>query len=208
MGDNRKKADSFFEGIHSSKIPIVVLDERWHKLFQVVPKPKLVRELEEEVNTLLKKQGQVNSDIEGVKKVKNKLMKEIVDKMEVSGEDNEKNQKRNKTMEKNQKLILECNEKLEELSDEQFNVPRKLREANERLIVASMEIAYVQLQKGREEEKRLAEWIAKARAELRKQLIVKQETEDNDVFIYNTMHDILGAELMEILDNKFGRKED
>ena len=207
MEDNHGKTDVFFQGIHASQIPIVVLDERWHQMFNVIEKPKLVKDLEDEVNALLKKQGQVNNDLKEVKKIKNKLMQEIVERMEVSGEDNERNQKRNKTMEKNQKLILECNEKLEELEDEQFEIPHKLREANEKLIVAGMEIAYIHLQKGKEEEKRLANWIAKARVELRKQMLLKQETEDNNVMIYNNMHDILGAQLMEVLDNKFGQKE-
>ena len=207
MEDNHGKTDVFFQGIHSSQIPIVVLDERWHQMFNVIEKPKLVKDLEDEVNALLKKQGQVNNDLKEVKKIKNKLMQEIVERMEVSGEDNERNQKRNKTMEKNQKLILECNEKLEELEDEQFEIPHKLREANEKLIVAGMEIAYIHLQRGKEEEKRLANWIAKARVELRKQMLLKQETEDNNVMIYNNMHDILGAQLMEVLDNKFGQKE-
>ena len=207
MEDNRGKTDVFFQGIHASQIPIVVLDERWHQMFSVIEKPKLVKDLEDEVNALLKKQGQVNNDLKEVKKIKSKLMQEIVERMEVTGEDNEKNQKRNKTMEKNQKLILECNEKLEELEDEQFEIPHRLREANEKLIVAGMEIAYLHLQKGKEEEKRLANWIAKARVELRKQMILKQETEDNNVMIYNNMHDILGAQLMEVLDNKFGQKE-
>lgn len=207
MEDNRGKTDVFFQGIHASKIPVVVLDERWYQMFNAIEKPRLVKDLEDEVNMLLKKQGQVNNDLKEVKKIKNKLMQEIVEQMEVSGEDNEKNQKRNKTMEKNQKLILECNEKLEALEDEQFDIPHKLREANEKLIVAGMEIAYIHLQKGKEEEQRLANWIAKARAELRKQMLLKQEIEDNNVMIYNNMHDILGAQLMEVLDNKFGQKE-
>jgi len=207
MEDNRGKTDAFFQGIHASQIPIVVLDERWHQMFNVIEKPKLVKDLEDEVNALLKKQGQVNNDLKEVKKIKNKLMQEIVEQMEVSGENSEKNQKRNKTMEKNQKLILECNEKLEALEDEQFEIPHKLRDANEKLIVAGMEIAYIHLQKGKEEEKRLTNWIAKARIELRKQMLLKQETEDNNVMIYNNMHDILGAQLMEVLDNKFGQKE-
>lgn len=207
MEDNSGKTDVFFQGIHASQIPVVVLDERWHQMFSMIEKPRLVRELEDEVNMLLKKQGQVNNDLKEVKKIKNKLMQEIVEQMEVSGEDNEKNQKRNKTMEKNQKLILECNEKLEALEDEQLDIPHKLREANEKLIVAGMEIAYIHLQKGKEEAQRLADWIAKARAELRKQMLLKQEIEDNNVMIYNNMHDILGAQLMEVLDNKFGQKE-
>ena len=207
MEDNRGKTDVFFQGVHASQIPIVVLDERWHQMFRAITKPKLVQDLEDEVNMLLKKQGQVNNDLKEVKKIKNKLMQEIVAQMEVTGEDNERNNKRNKTMEKNQRLILECNEKLEELENEQFEIPHRLREANERLIVAGMEIVYVQLQKGKEEEKRLANWIAKARAELRKQLLLKQEVEESNVMLYNNMHDILGAKLMEVLDNKFGQKE-
>lgn len=207
MEDNHGKTDTFFQGIHASKIPMVVLDERWHQMFNTIEKPKLVKDLEDEVNMLLKKQGQVNNDLKEVKKIKNKLMQEIVEQMEISGEDNEKNQKRNKIMEKNQKLILECNEKLEALEDEQYDIPHRLREANEKLIAAGMEIAYIHLQKGKEEEQRLANWIAKARAELRRQMLLKQELEDNNVMIYNNMHDILGARLMEALDNKFGQKE-
>ena len=86
MEDNRGKTDAFFQGIHASQIPIVVLDERWHQMFNVIEKPKLVKDLEDEVNALLKKQGQVNNDLKEVKKIKNKLMQEIVEQMEVSGE--------------------------------------------------------------------------------------------------------------------------
>jgi len=121
MEGNRGKTDMFFESVHASQIPIVVLDERWHQMFNAITKPKLVRDLEDEVNMLLKKQGQVNNDLKEVKKIKNKLMQEIVEQMEVSGEDNERNKKRNKTMEKNQRLILECNEKLAELENEQYD---------------------------------------------------------------------------------------
>lgn len=199
MKSNYDKAEELFRGISVGKIPIVVLDERWHEMFRYIQKPRLVKKLEDEVNSLLKKQGQINNDLSEVKKIKNKLMQKIVDNMEDSGDE--------KTVDASQKLILECNEKLAKLEDEQMAVPYKLKNANEQLLVAGMEQAYLELGRRRAEAESLSAEIEAARARLREQLIQKQELEEQNTIIYSDMHDILGAELMEIFDKKYGQKE-
>lgn len=207
MEDRNKRSDAFLNAVRDSRPAIVVLDERWHQMFEGIDKPKLVRELEKEVDELLKKQGQTNTDLKEVKKVKAKLMDTIVANMDTATGNDGENKKRARILEKNEKLIRECNEKLEKLENDSYEIPIKLKEANEKLIVASMEIAYINLQIGRKKYAQTSEWIEKARAELRKQLIIKQDLEEQNERIYTNMHDILGPRLMELLDNKYGEKE-
>lgn len=207
MDDKNKKPDIFLNAVHDSRPAIVVLDERWHQMFTCIDKPKLVRDLEKEVNELLKKQGQTNIELKEVKKVKAKLMDTIVANMDTATDNDNENKKRSKILEKNEKLIRECNDKLERLENDSYEIPELLKAANEKLIVASMQIAYANLQIGRKKYEQTSEWIEKARVELRKQLIIKQDLEEQNERIYTSMHDILGPRLMEILDAKYGEKE-
>ena len=46
-------------------------------------------------------------------------------------------------------------------------------------------------------------WITDVRAELKKQLIRKQESELDNYNIYTYMHDIFGPEVIELFDMKY-----
>ena len=62
------------------QIPILTLDERWYHLITDKLKTDEICYWEKQVNELLKKQGQVNNDIKEVKKIKNQLIQDVVDK--------------------------------------------------------------------------------------------------------------------------------
>ncbi|MBQ9765222.1 MAG: hypothetical protein IJW18_03385 [Lachnospiraceae bacterium] len=207
MDDKKVRNDKLIKAIYAKRPPIVVLDTRWHELFAGIEKPRRVRELEEEVNTLLKRQGQINFDIDDLKKLKAKLVKSVVNNMETSTSNTELNKKRNKILEKDQQFILECNDKISKLEEEKFEIPDKLRYANAALIAAGMEVVYRELEIGKREFKEVSDWIEEARAELRTQLLVKQDLEERNTMLYTNMHAILGAELSETFDNTFEQKE-
>ena len=60
----KQKSVDFSNLLSSKRIPIVVLDERWHKLFEKEPKSSKIIELEKKLNDLLKQQGRlVNENI-------------------------------------------------------------------------------------------------------------------------------------------------
>ena len=65
------------------QIPILTLDERWYHLITDKLKTDEICYWEKQVNELLKKQGQVNNDIKEVKKIKNQLIQDVVDNMNV-----------------------------------------------------------------------------------------------------------------------------
>ena len=52
------------------RLPIVILDERWHRLFPEKEKTSEIRKLEKNLNELLKRQGQITNDLKALKKIK------------------------------------------------------------------------------------------------------------------------------------------
>ena len=61
---------TFAEALKGAKIPILVLDQKWHRLFAINGKPEEVKTLETELNELLARQGKLNTDLKEYKKVK------------------------------------------------------------------------------------------------------------------------------------------
>ena len=91
------------------QIPILTLDKNYYKIFSdEADKPETIKVLEEKVNDLLKKQGQINNDIKEVKKIKSRLIQGVVDDMEQDDTD----PKHIKKMNESQKLIQEAKEKI------------------------------------------------------------------------------------------------
>lgn len=204
--DNKRIALEFESLINLKKIPILTLDPRWHELFPSEAKSSNIRYLEEQVNFWLKKQGQVNNDLKDVREIKVKLMEGIVANMETdSNQEDSKRNKRDKRMDKSQKLIKEANEKIIDLEDEKMEIPYKLLEANKELMLASVQECYDVLISNQEEAEKIGKWIAEIRTELKMKLIIKQEIEEKNTLIYSNLHDILGPDVMGMIDGKNGK---
>ncbi len=61
-----------------TKIPLLVLDNNWHKLFTQTDETPEIRKLEKKLNELLKEQGKSNTEQKKLKACKRKLMDEII----------------------------------------------------------------------------------------------------------------------------------
>lgn len=116
--------------LKGKKIPILVLDQRWHKLFPGGKKPEEVVELEKQLNERLKEQGKLVNGIKDLKKGKKKLMDAIVSGM--SSQENDKKR------EKQQKLLLETNERIEKESDRLMELPYEIKAVNQQLLVTGL----------------------------------------------------------------------
>ncbi|MSS62456.1 hypothetical protein [Velocimicrobium porci] len=184
-------------------IPILVLDERWHELFPEYKKTQKIKELEKNLNRLIKYQGKINDDKKEMKKLKHRLMEEIISNMgESTGEAGLLKQKK---QEKSQRLIKEINVKLAQSEDEENLLPYKIKKANEELLIESLKIWYQELDSNREEIKALTEWIADAREKLKVNILKKQDMEMENNSIYSYMHSLLGAGVMQALDEDLDR---
>lgn len=189
-----KKEESYKQVLSGKKIPILTLDNKWHRLFTMMEPDRDLKRLEENLNTLLKQQGKYNTESKSIKKIKKRLMDEIVQLMENNDTAS------NKKIEENKRLIEECNTKLDEYQDRLLDLPKEIDKANYDLMIRTMEMCYEVLKINTKEIDELGEWISKMRVELKKNIVRKQEKEIKSHELYSFMHDIFGADVIEIFD--------
>ena len=65
-----RNEEDFRTAIQNKQVPLLVLDQKWHRLFAIKGKPENVAACEQELNELLKKQGHLNNEIRELKKLK------------------------------------------------------------------------------------------------------------------------------------------
>lgn len=201
------KSDEIFkEAINKKRIPILTLDNKWHKLFTQKKPNRQVLKLEEELNELLKLQGKANQDIKNIKKLKKKLMAEIVENADSASSGKDK--KAQEKQDENKRLINECNEKIEECEDILLELPARIDDVNKKLMLLTMEVCYETLKKNKKEIDETTEWITRIREELKERLIQKQEQEYMNQELYSYMHDIFGADVIDMFDIQYLKKDD
>lgn len=69
-----KNTEEFRKALEHKNLPLLVLDQKWHRLFAIHGKTEDIQNTETQLNNLLARQGRLNSDLKGYKKVKNQLM--------------------------------------------------------------------------------------------------------------------------------------
>lgn len=192
MKKNTEESIPIEQMLKGKKIPILVLDQRWHKLFPGGKKPPQVTELEKQLNELLKEQGKLVNDIKGMKKGKKKLMDAIV-----SGMSNPNNDKKK---EKQQKLLVETNDKIAEYSDRLMELPYKIKSINEMLLVTGVKYCHDEWKNRTEELEALTEQIDTMRGEIKEKVAYKVDLEESIDVTYSLMHALLGREVMNLFD--------
>ncbi len=203
MGRKDKRPD-FIHIIRDKKLPILTLDNRWHELFPEEKKNVLIRELEHKVNQLLKKQGRLVNGIKDMKELKSILLKDIVVNMDTGREPARK--AKDRKLDRNKHYVNEINSKTEIAMEELAELPYQIKRVNEELTAESIRIFYEQLEENREELEEVTEWINNIREELKTKLLIKQDLEAKNSLIYTYMHDILGAEIMEMVDKEQNKR--
>ncbi len=197
MAKREKKADININ-IKNKKIPILTLDARWHELFPERSKTSVIKDLEQRVKELLKKQGKLVNDIKDMKTLKNSLLREILQNMNIGNDIHAKSKE--KKMGQNKQFITELNEKIDTAMDELSEIPYQIKEVNEALMLESLKICYGNLEDYHTQLHEITDSIEKMREELKKKIILKQELEENNAKVYSYLHDLLGPEIMEHID--------
>ena len=192
-----KNTDEFRKALEHKKLPLLVLDQKWHRLFAIHGKTDEIRNAETELNNLLARQGKLNSDLKDYKKVKNQLMDEIVQNME--GSDGNASDKE-KVRDKDKRMIDELNERIDAAEAELLELPQKMKQVNENLMILSMEYFYTKIKINTQESKEIEEWINQVRIDLKKNIIKKQNRDINNREIYAYLHDICGPQVLDLFD--------
>lgn len=189
---------SLAERLKGKKVPILVLDQRWHKLFPEGVKPDHIAALEQRLNELLKEQGKLVNEIKDLKRAKKKLMDAIVSGMGNTGNDKKKD--------KQQKLLIETKERIEEQSDRLMELPYEIQKANGELLEVGVTYCYSELKNRTQSLEDLKEEIERQREELKQKVAYRVELEESVDATYSMMHDLLGREVMNLFDRDVKRQ--
>lgn len=195
MTDKDKK-ELFAESIKGKKLPILTLDHKWYRLLNKLERER-ARSLEDELNLLLKRQGKVNTETKEIKKIKRKLMNEIVPMVDEAGAGDKELEKK---IDEHKRLIEECNEKLDSYQEEILELPREINRVNNQLMLLTMEYCYDILNDNTKEINEIEDWITQIRITLKKNIIKKQEMEQKNHDIYTYMNDIFGPDVVNLFD--------
>lgn len=115
--------------------------------------------------------------------------------------------KQDKDMADHKRLIEECNEKMDAYEEELVELPRQINQVNNQLMLITMDVCYKKLKYSTKELEEIDEWISGIRRELKKKVVRKKEKEAVINRLYAYMHDIFGAEVLELFDMEYDPEE-
>lgn len=195
-----KEDEKLRKALVGRRIPVVTLDNKWHKIWKMIEKPNDIAKNESKLNDLLRKQGKITTESKEIKKIKKKLMDEIVSLMD-------ENKSSESKVNENKRLIEDCNQKLEKYEEESADLPDQINEINREIMFSTMEQCYHALHSNEKDINELADWIAGIRIELKKNVVRKQEKEIQNALMYSYMNDIFGGEVVDLFDLSYNPLE-
>ena len=196
-----QEEEYFKEALVGKRVPVLTLDNQWHKLFTQTGENDEIHDLEEKLNEVLKRQGKVNTEIKSLSAYKKKVMQDIMNTMELPD-----SATKEKKMEESKRIIEETNQKLEEYNDESLEFPKLIDEANFNLMLATMRICYAKIQSNVSDIDEINQWISDFRVKLKKKVFLKQQKEIWNDELYSYMHSIFGPDVIEVFDMKYNPK--
>lgn len=198
-----QEEERFLERFREVEAPILILDERWLRIFPDNYKTKEILRLEREMREALKYQARLTENIKDAEDKKKKLMDRIIRFMnaaQVSAEEAKKQKK-------SQEYIKNINLELEDLELKYEQMPDHIKDLNRQLLIESLRVCYRRMKENKEqldEQKLLvmeAKKVLEQRQEKRRQLHIENE------HIFTFMHKIFGRSIIELF-YEFDDEED
>ena len=188
----------FSEAVSKIKVPMLILDQKWHRLFALGGKPDEVKELETKEGDLLKREAELKKELKDLKKVKENLMASVMSNMEGTSD------LVSKKLDEDKRLLEECNARIDSNEDELLDIPNQTEEINRELMLKTMDYCYDKLRTNSEEAEEITNWIKDVRVQLKKNVIRKHNREINNKQIYSYMHDVFGMDVLNLFDMQNG----
>ncbi len=188
-----------------NKIPILVMDENWLRLFGDI-KYKNMQYLKEELNELIKKEGKLKEKSYILQREKTHAMKMILGISDAIN--NESKDVDPKLLDEYKSKIEKANEELEEITFQLETIPHEIREVNFQLLETTADYGYKELKTREKKLKETVDELDKLRERLRELINEKHDYEEWIDSAYSFLHGMLGSEEMEKLDEKILDKGD
>jgi len=182
-------------------ISLLILDERWNRLFTNTQKTAAIERCEQKLRDLLKEQARLiaeQKEIAAAKKLyMDKIIKLTPDVFE-KGDDSAKEE-----MKIAEREIKNINTRAKEIEYGLEKMPDRIKQANLELLEETVNVVYFKMRSGMKRVEELEKLIDETKAKLKEYIDEKEALSQDDTDIYSYFHDLLGAEEIEKLDKEF-----
>ncbi len=183
--------DDIIHRIKRKRIAPLTLDVKWQAIFNTPDKPANIAKLEKQLNDIMKRQGGINNDKKDLKRIKKKLMLEIVENM-----DSEEDSRADKKVRKSKELIEDINDKLILLEDEELDIPDNMADINAQLMLESMDEILDSYEANEDDIEVLESWINETRIELKKRVLLLQKKKEENEMMERYLLDMVDTDII------------
>ncbi|NLG88287.1 MAG: hypothetical protein GX494_03580 [Clostridiaceae bacterium] len=203
---SRKKQIHFdIATLKKNDITILTLDERWNRLFRIIPINAAVKKRQDFLNKLLAQEAGLYQEKNNIDPEKKKLINTIISLTPEAFDKNDENAKL--TLQKSKQRIEALNKRAEELEEELYEKREEIRRANFKLLEETVRLVYSVMRKSRKREQRIEKEINSLKKRLKELQTLKQSITTDWTDVYAFFHTLLGAEELTKLDKLFLKPE-
>ena len=193
--------------LRRNDISLLILDERWNKLFVTSEKTPQIAECEEKVKELLKEQSRLLTESKEIATAKKQCMDRII-KLTTAVFDEENNEAK-KEMQQCEKEIKRINERTVKIDEDLDGIPDRIKDANLELLESTVNLVYFKIRSDQKRVEELVVLIEETREKLKAYIDEKETLSQDHTDTYSYFHDLLGGEELERLDEEFfGKKQE
>lgn len=196
-----KRASFDSKVLRKNDISLLILDERWNKLFENTQKTPQIAAAEEKLKNHIKDEARLTAEAKEIAASKKSHMDRIIKLTPAVFEEN--NPDAVKEMEFSEKEIKRINDRLKKIEEELDILPEKKKQANLGLLEQTVNIIYFKIRSGRKRVEELEKLIEEERNKLKAYIDEKESLSQDDADIYSYFHDLLGGEELERLDKEY-----
>ena len=187
--------------LRRNDISLLILDERWNRLFENTQKTPQIAAAEEKLKDSIKEEARLTAEAKEIAQTKKKHMDRIIKLTPEVFERN--NPEAVKEMEFCEKDIKRINERLKKIEEELDILPERKKLANLELLDNTVNLVYFKMRSARKRVEELEKLIEEERSKLKAYIDEKESLSQDDTDIYSYFHDLLGGEELERLDREF-----
>lgn len=202
----KRKLDFSVATLKRNDIIILTLDERWNKIFKLIPISAEVKRQQDALNRLLGKEAALYQEQKNIEPEKIKHMNRI---MALTGEafDNNNEEAKNALAESKERIEA-LNQRAQDIENEHYQMKDRIREANFSLLEETVHYVYNVISHSRKKQLKLDREMEKAKKRLKELQAERQKLSTDWTEVYSFFHTLLGSDELTKLDQLFLKPEE
>jgi hypothetical protein len=202
---SEKKAKFDTKTLRKNDISLLILDERFNKLFVNTPKTPAIEHCENRLKELLKEEARLLAEQKENAAAKKLRMDRIIKLTPAVFEQNDETAK--KEMQGCESEIKRINDRAEKIREHLEEMPARIKGANLELLENTVSVVYYKIRSSSKRVEELEKLIEETKVKLKEYIDEKESLAQDDTDIYSYFHDLLGSEEIEKLDREFFGKK-